>query len=363
MGDLNTRNPILWFFLACFMGTAFVLGWLLRPFFPILVLGAVVSSICLPLYRAIRKHPKIRGSIAAFTTCFLLFLVLFVPTVFFVGSLAQQALELYQMAKGAVLNDQINTLLHDTRVLDRANALLANFNYSITGDEIKNAVSGIVKFVGLFLYEQARDVASNTLAFLVNFFLMLLVVYFLLLDGERLIAYIIDLSPLPNDQERTLIGKFKEMAGAILIVNGLVAIIQGGLGGVLFWIFGFPSAFLLGVVMGILAFIPIIGIGSLLVPMSIYLFLKGNVGLSIFFLVFYVVAAGAEYVLKPHFVGQQVEMHPLLVFFAIIGGLKLFGILGIIYGPLVVTAFLTLAEIYRANYQQAVESRPAQDPP
>ncbi|MFZ1985436.1 MAG: AI-2E family transporter [Desulfatitalea sp.] len=363
MGDLNTRNPILWFFLACFIGTAFILGWLLLPFLSILVLGAVVSSICLPLYRAIRKHPKIRGSIAAFTTCFLLFLVLFVPTVFFVGSLAQQALELYQMAKGAVLNDQINTLLHDTRILDRANALLANFNYSLTGDEIKNAVSGIVKFVGLFLYEQARDVASNTLAFLVNFFLMLLVVYFLLLDGERLIAYISDLSPLPNDQEHTLIVKFKEMAGAILIVNGLVAIIQGGLGGILFWVFGIQSAFLLGVVMGILAFIPIIGIGSLLVPMSAYLFLKGNVGLSIFFLVFYVVAAGAEYVLKPHFVGQQVEMHPLLVFFAILGGLKLFGILGIIYGPLVVTAFLTLAEIYRANYQQVVESRPAQDPP
>lgn len=363
MGDLNTRNPILWFFLACFIGTVFLLGWLLLPFFSILVLGAVISSICLPLYRAICKQPKIRGSIAAFTTCFLLFLVLFVPTVFFVGSLAQQALELYQMAKGAVLNDQINTLLHDTRVLDRVNALLANFNYSITGDEIKNAVSGIVKFVGLFLYEQARDIASNTLAFLVNFFLMLLVVYFLLLDGGRLIAYISDLSPLPNDQERMLIVKFKEMAGAILIVNGLVAIIQGGLGGILFWVFGFQSAFLLGVVMGILAFIPIIGIGSLLVPMSTYLFLKGNVGLSIFFLVFYVIAAGAEYVLKPHFVGQQVEMHPLLVFFAIIGGLKLFGILGIIYGPLVVTAFLTLAEIYRASYQQMVESRPAQDPP
>jgi predicted PurR-regulated permease PerM len=363
MGDLNTRNPILWFFLACFIGTVFMLGWLLLPFLSILVLGAVISSICLPLYRAICKHPKIRGSIAAFTTCFLLFLVLFVPTVFFVGSLAQQALELYQMAKGAVLNDQINTLLHDTRVLDRVNALLANFNYSITGDEIKNAVSGIVKFVGLFLYEQARDIASNTLAFLVNFFLMLLVVYFLLLDGERLVAYISDLSPLPNDQERMLIVKFKEMAGVILIVNGLVAIIQGGLGGILFWVFGFQSAFLLGVVMGILAFIPIIGIGSLLVPMSTYLFLKGNVGLSIFFLVFYVIAAGAEYVLKPHFVGQQVEMHPLLVFFAIIGGLKLFGILGIIYGPLVVTAFLTLAEIYRASYQQMVESRPAQDPP
>jgi predicted PurR-regulated permease PerM len=66
---------------------------------------------------------------------------------------------------------------------------------------------------------------------------------------------------------------------------------------------------------------------------------------------------GVEYLFKPRLVGQRVQMHPLLVFFAIIGGLKVFGILGIIYGPLVVTAFLTLAQIYRANYQQMVESK------
>jgi predicted PurR-regulated permease PerM len=358
MGEVNTRNPILWFFLACFIGTIFMLGWLLWPFFSIMLMGAVISSISRPLYRLFRKHPKIGGPMAAFTTCFLILLLLFVPTVFFVGSLTQQALELYQMAKGAVLSDQINDLLRDTRILDRLNALLADFNYTLTGDEIKNAVTGIFKFVGLFLYEQATAIASNTLVFVVNFVLMLLVIYFLLIDGDRLMGYIMDLSPLPKDQGRMLIGKFKEMAGAILIVNGLVAVIQGGVGGMLFWVFGFKSAFLLGVVLGILAFIPIIGIGSLLVPMSVYLFLKGSVGLSIFFLVFYMVAGGAEYVLKPHFVGQQVEMHPLLVFFAIIGGLKLFGILGIIYGPLVVTAFLTLADIYRASYQHAVEDRP-----
>lgn len=357
MGDVNTRNPILWFFLACFVATIFMLGWLLWPFFSILVLGAVISSVSRPLYRTIRKHPKVGGPVAAFATCFLIFFLLFVPTVFFVGSLTQQALGLYQMARGAVLNDQINDLLRDTRILERLNALLANFNYTLTGEELKNAVTGIFKFVGLFLYEQARAIASNTLAFVVNFVLMLLVIYFLLLDGDRLMVYITDLSPLPVDQDRMLITKFKQMAGAILIVNGLVAVVQGGLGGILFWILGFDSAFLLGVVLGILAFIPIIGIGSLLVPMSVYFFLKGSIGMSIFLLVFYLVAGGAEYVLKPHFVGQQVEMHPLLVFFAIIGGLKLFGILGIIYGPLVVTAFLTLADIYRTSYQHAVEDR------
>ncbi len=109
------------------------------------------------------------------------------------------------------------------------------------------------------------------------------------------------------------------------------------------------------VVMGLLAFLPIIGIGIVFIPAAIYLFLKGRIAASIFFIIFYVVlSGGVEYFFKPKLVGQRVKMHTLLVFLSIIGGLKLFGILGIIYGPLVITAFLTLTDIYRSNYQTMV---------
>lgn len=354
---MSTRNPIVWFFVICFIGSMLVLGWLLFPFLPILVLGAVISGISHPLYASIRKLFNLRPSLAAFITCLLIFLILFVPTVFFISSLAQQAFGLYQMAKDAVFNQQITSFLRDTRVLDRANDILAHFHYSLSGDEIRNGVSEIVKFVGLYLYNQATAIASNTVAFVVNFFLMMMVIFFLLMDGHRLVSYIIDLSPLPTDQEQKLIGRFKDMAGAILIVNGLSGIIQGGLGGLAFWILGFNSAFLWGVIMGLLAFLPIIGIGAVVVPTTVYLFFKGRIAASIFFMIFYIVVTGGiEYIFKPKIVGQQVNIHPLLIFFAIVGGLKLFGILGIIYGPLVVTMFLTLADIYRANYQRLVES-------
>ncbi len=358
MGDLISQNPILRFFLACFLVSIFMLGWLLLPFMAILILGAVVTGIFYPLYRFINRHPKIRSSFASLLTCILIFFLLFVPIVFFVGSLTQQAYGLYQKAQNAVINDQINSLLRDTRILDKANNLLAKFNIQLTGEELKKGASEIAKFVGFYLYEQARSIASNTLAFVVNFFLMLMVIYFLLIDGDKLVAYIVDLSPLPSDQEWMLIGKFNDIAGAILIGNGLGGFIQGVLGGLVFWIFGLPSAFLWGVIMGLLAFLPIIGVGVVFIPTAIYLFLKGQVAVSIFFMAFYfILSLGIEYIFKPRLVGQRVKMHPLLVFFAIIGGLKLFGILGIIYGPLVVTGFLTLAEIYRTNYQQMVETK------
>ncbi len=357
MGELDAKKPMLWFFLACFIGSIFLLGWLLFPFLSILIMGAVVSGIFYPFCRLIKQHPKIKSSTASLITCFLIFFLLFVPIVFFVGSLTQQAFGLYQMAKGAAISEQINTLLQETQVLDRVNEVLVNFNLEVTGDEIKQNVSEVAKFVGFYLYDQARAIASNTLAFVVNFILMLMVIYFLLIDGHHLVAFIIDLSPLPSDQEWKLIDKFNDMAGAMLIGNGLGGLIQGSLGGLMFWFFGLPSAFLWGVIMGFLAFLPIIGIGVVLLPTALYLFIKGRIAASIFFVVFYIILSmGTEYVFKPKLVGQRVKMHPLIVFFAIIGGLKLFGILGIIYGPLVVTGFLTLAEIYRANYQQFVET-------
>jgi predicted PurR-regulated permease PerM len=260
------------------------------------------------------------------------------------------------MGKGGAISDQIKPLLESSRVLEHANHFLSSLNIKITGEEVNKAISELGKFVGLFLFQQVSSIASNALKFFVYFFFMLLIIYYLLIDGDKLIEFIVDLSPLPREQDEKLIHKFKDMAGAILIGNGLCGLIQGVAGGVVFFFFNFNSPFLWGVIMALLAFLPIIGIGAVFIPVSIYLFLKGRIASGIFFVVFYIILSGGiEYLLKPKLVGQRVKMHTLLVFFSIIGGLKMFGILGIIYGPLVATAFLTLTDIYYASYQQLVD--------
>jgi predicted PurR-regulated permease PerM len=276
-----------------------------------------------------------------------------VPIGFFVGILSKEAHDLYITAKSALLNDQLKNLISNSGLLEKANLVLTYFNIELTGEALNKAISEIGKIVGLFLYEQARSIAANTLAFFVNIFLMLLVVYFLLIDGNKLISFITDLSPLPKVQDEKLIRKFKDMAGAVLIGNGLGGLIQGILGGTVFMLFGLKSPFLWGVIMSLLAFLPIVGIGAVFIPAAIYLFLKGQIASAIFFVIFYIILSGSiEYIFKPKVVGQRVKMHTLLVFFSIIGGLNLFGILGIIYGPLIATAFLTLTDIYHASYQK-----------
>ncbi len=353
MEDNASRQALLWFFIALFLLSIILLGWLLKPFISVLVLGAVVTGICAPLYGAL-KH-KTGPVVASMITCLLIFHILFVPITLFVGILSKEAYDLYLMGKNAMISDRIKDLLTGSTILERANLLLSNFNLQISGDTLNSIASEIGRFIGLFLYKQASAIASNILKFLVNFFFVMLIVYFLLVDGHKLVSFIIELSPLPKEQDEKLIQKFKDIVGAILIGNGFCGLIQGLLGGLVFAFFGLESPFLWGVVMALLAFLPIVGIGVVFIPASLYLFLTGRITAGIFFVVFYVLLSGSvEYILKPKLVGNRVQMHTLLVFFSIIGGLNLFGILGIIYGPLIVTAFLTLTDIYQASYQQQI---------
>ena len=331
-----------------------MLGWLLWPFFSVIVLAIVITGVFNPVYRVL--HRKLSATLSSLITCIIIFFVLFVPVSAFVGILANEAYDLYLTARDAVVNNPIQELLENSKIVEKINNILINFGIKITGEELNRGVSELGRTVGLFLYQQARSMTANIVNFVVNFFFMLLIVFYLLIDSQRLVSFIVGLSPLPDDQDEKLIQKFKDMAGAILIGNGLGGLIQGTLGGIVFAFFGFRSPFLWGVIMALLAFLPIVGVGAVFLPAALYLILQGRLAAGIFFIVFYVVLSGGiEYLFKPKLVGKRVQMHTLLVFLSIIGGLKLFGILGIIYGPLVVTAFLTLTDIYESSYQRIVE--------
>ena len=355
MNDRNSRNLILRVFLVYFIVSLFMLGWLLWPFVSTIVLAATVTGVFHPVYELLAR--RLSPVIASLVTCLMIFAVLFIPIVSLVGILSTEAYELYGMARSAAFGDQLRNLLQQSQRIEQLNQMLAPFEIQITGEQLNSAITEIGRTVGLFLYDQARAITSNILKFIINFLFMLIIIFYLLIDKQRLLDFIFDLSPLPDEQDRKLLQKFKDMAGAILIGNGLSGLIQGVLGGIVFALFGLRSPFLWGVVMTILAFLPILGIGLVFVPAAVLLFLNGRIAAGVFFLVFYAALSGSiEYFIKPKLVGHRVQMHTLLVFLSIIGGLRLFGILGIIYGPLVVTGFLTLTDIYHTSYQQLVES-------
>lgn len=351
----QTPTPmVLRYFLLLFLISILLLCRLLWPFLSILVLSYLLAGIFMPVYSFFNK--KISATLASLLTCTLIVLLVFIPLAFFVGALSQEAFTLYQWGKGANLGMKLKEL-QDISVLTKIQDFLGGFGISIEPENISKTLSDFAKVIGLFLYNQASSWAANIMQFVFQFFMMILIIFFLLIDHEHLINFILNLSPLPNDQERRLIEKFEAIAGAVLIGNGICGVIQGVLGGIAFAVFDLGAPVLWGGIMAILAFLPIFGIGLVLIPAALVLFIKGSTGAAVFMLVFYMILSfSVEYLLKPKMVGEQVKMHTLLVFLAIMGGLSVFGFLGIIYGPLIVTAFLTLADIYLANYDKYVKT-------
>lgn len=351
-----TKRAVFVFFIVLFVMAIILAGKLIAPFFATIILGVVSTGIFSPVFKFLER--KMTPETASVLTCVLIFFVIFIPVMFFIGILSKEAFDLYVMAKDAVFSNQLKNLLENTQALVRFNELLARagIEKTVTWDALIAPVSEVGKLVGFSLFEQARSITSNVLNLVLYFGLMLIVVYYMFIDGDKFIKYIYDLSPLPDEHDEKLFGKFMDMAGAVLIGNGLGGLIQGFFGGNLFLFLGFNSPFLWGVIMGFLAFLPIVGIGVVMIPAAIILMLKSRIAAGIFVIIFYAVLSwGVEYVFKPKVVGNRVRMHPLIVFFAIIGGLKVYGLLGIIYGPLIATLFLTLADIYFSSFQFMVE--------
>jgi len=350
------QRGVFFFFLALFCISIFLLGNLIVPFTATIVLGVVITGVFRPVFAVFAKKLSLR--MAAVITCVIIFFVVFIPVVFFVGILSKEALGLYNLARDAVFSNQLIQVLENTRALDRINDLLARAGIQkvISWQELLSPVSELGKMVGFSLFQQARFITSNLLNLVFYFFLMLIVVFYMFMDGQRFVQYLYDLSPLQDAHDKKLFEKFNEMAGAVLIGNGLGGLIQGTAGGLLFWFLGLNSPLLWGVIMGFMAFLPIVGIGIVLVPAAVFFLLENAVVTGIGILVFYgVLSWGIEYVFKPKLVGDRVAMHPLIVFFAIIGGLKVYGLMGIIYGPLIATLFLTLSDIYFSSFQSMVE--------
>lgn len=339
------------YFLVVFLISIFFFGRILWPFWSILVLSFLLTNLFRPIY--IYASRKIPDSLASVFTCLLIIAIVFIPLIFFVFALTDEALNLYSWGRDSRVGLKLQTFLQESPLILQLQAQLQEVGFEFNPTQVTDTFSYLVKKGGLLLYNQASGWAANILQFLFLFFIMILVIFFLLMDQPKLVDYMIRLSPLPEDENHLLIDKFHEIANAILKGNGICGILQGVLGGAAFSILGLNSPILWGCIMAILAFLPIFGIGLVLIPTAAILAITDRLSEGIFLLIFYILLSfSVEYIVKPKMVGNQVEMHTLLVFLSIIGGLSVYGVLGIIYGPLIITAFLTLSEIYFKRYEQ-----------
>jgi predicted PurR-regulated permease PerM len=340
-------------FLIIFFCFVVLLLAILWTYVSSIVLALLITSVFFPMYLWVKKYFKGRENSASMVMSLVVLLVLVIPVGWFVGTLSNEAFDFYNKTRNAVSLKRLQqTLKSDSVWVLRAKKIGEMTGIELTSDTIEELSSSVGRTVGLFLYKQISSAASNLFSLLVHFFLMMMVIFYLFRDGVRLKDYLTQLIPIPEMQLEKIVKKFHEMGRSLIVGNGLCGIIQGILGGFGFAIFGLHSPFLLGTVIAFMAFLPVIGASVVFIPAGIILIVQGKLWLGIGYLIYNILYSSIiEYVIKPRLIGKRMQMNSFFVFIGIIGGIKLFGMIGIVYGPLIITIFLTLAEIYRLEYK------------
>jgi predicted PurR-regulated permease PerM len=178
-------------------------------------------------------------------------------------------------------------------------------------------------------------------------------------DGERIRQATYDMVPLERVQWQDIISRTRDVVGATVYGVLAIAAIQGTLGTFIFWILGLPSPLLWGVVMFFLSMIPMAGAFLVWAPAALYLALTGSITQAIVLVVWGVlVIGGIDNILSPRLVGRRASLHVLVIFFAVLGGLQVFGVLGLILGPVVVAMTLALIEMVRQSGHPPEETLP-----
>jgi predicted PurR-regulated permease PerM len=345
---LNSQTLQTSFFigLLLFVSAAFIA--LLSGFFEPVFWAITVGVIFLPLQHYLERKLHQRTSLAAVITVILIFFTVLVPAMLIASAVVKEAADLYaSIQRGDIDPGAALVWLQDLtpRLSDFATRI------GVDVDKLPEKLSAAAVKGSQFVGTLALTAGQNFARFMVMFFLMLYLLFFVLRDGDRLLEQIIHALPLGDDRERALFAKFAEMVRATIKGTLAVGLVQGFLGGVMFWSLGIDGAVFWGVVMVLLSVVPLIGASLVWIPAAIFLVVSGAYVKAAIMVVIGVLVIGlVDNILRPILVGRDTKMPDYLILLSTLGGLTMFGISGFVIGPVIASLFVAVWVMFRAEY-------------
>jgi len=344
-------------FLVLMSASIGALAYLLSDFVTDTIVGLMLAALSRPLYQRLVQRGHAEWASAALVTA-VVGVVITVPTLLLLSNLASQAARAYNTTSQSFSTAAVNDALFGGGFwAQRLRLAFEGLGMEYSAKALGAWVGDVSGTVAGVLSRQVNALVSNALSAVYHFVLTMVIVYYGMLDGPLLKQRIFELSPLPDNEEQLIVDKFLDVGKAILFGNGIGSAAQGFLGGLSMWIFGMSSPAFWGVVMTLFAFLPLAGISIVIIPATIYLAITGHWGVALAFGTFnFVQAMLIENVLKTKLIGGRMRMHNALIFFSLLGGLSTFGVLGILYGPLVLALFTTVHDLYQRVYKERLLS-------
>jgi len=352
---VNQNLLVTIFFFTLLLVILYVALLILSPFIVALTWAAILAVIVYPGYVWLLKLLRGRATLAALiVTVLLAFLIIF-PALRIAGFLAEEAVEVVNVVRNMANEKDFEALKQESWILDLLGIWdWAHFQLATYQIDLKEAlIQGAQKSSG-FLASQVKGIAQNVFVFVVNIIVALFTLFFFLRDGKELGQRIGRLLPMEPQHKELLFANIVDSIFAVVHGCLIVAMLQGLLAGFAYWVLGVPFAIVLGVATAFAALLPIGGSTLISIPASIYLFIQGNYLQGVILIGWSLGIVGTiDNLLKPVFIGTRLRLPVLFLFFSILGGLGLFGALGLILGPVVFALLAALLDLYMKEYAKA----------
>ncbi len=333
-----------YFLLLLFLLAA--LGYLtykiMSPFLAVMAWAAVFSIIFYPLYAFLSKYVRMR-SIASLITILLILMITAGPFSYVAVMLAKEI----QIVSAKINENELGTLQEVIEKV-KSSSLYGKVTAFIGVEDLisRDAISENLNKIGKSLLAEFSVRITNAVSVILDFILILFTTFFLLKDGPGFLSKTKDFMPFNPAQRERLAAQIKDLIVSTVYGGTVVAIIQGILGGLAYYVVGMEAPVLWGVAMSIASFIPLFGTFLLWGPTSAYLVMQGYAvkGVGLFLYGIFVISM-ADNILKPLIIGSRTKMPTIIILFSVLGGIKFFGLIGLIMGPLITAVFVSVFEI------------------
>jgi len=336
--ELGAREVVV---LALGLGATVLLGAFLWPFLGAIITSGTLAILVYPAYAALRDRIG-NANVAAFVGSALLFFLILLPLVGLSFALADQL----HLGADRVTRDLARRLGPGGDL--REWAVSVGQSLGLTPAQISEQIDRQLREIPTLLAQRAVGFLSGLGGWLFQGGVALFTLFFMLRDGKALVEVARWLLPLGPEYTDHLIGRAREVTYATMFGNVAVAVVQGILVGLAFWAAGLPAPTLWGTVAGVLSLLPVVGAPLVWVPAGILLLVHGHVARGTLLLLFgFLVVSSVDNLLRAILVSDRAQLHPLIVFFSVLGAILVFGGVGLFIGPVLFVLCLALIEAAR----------------
>lgn len=310
---------------------------ILKPILVSSIFALVLAFIFHPLYRWVVSKIK-NQNLSALIICLILIAIIVLPLIFFLPMLIRQSFEAYSFIQG---EDFL------TPIYEAAKKIFPSEDIST---DLIVAINSFTSKVASSFLNSLSDTLLDSPKILLHLVLILFVFFFGLRDGEKLVAYIQSLSPLSKESEKKIFKQFKDITQSVIFGQIIVGLAQGIVTGIALFAFQIPNALVLTLLAAFVGILPIIGPWLVWVPADIYLFATGRTGAAFGMLIYgLIVISWIDNIIRPFIVSKKTKINSAVILVSMLGGLFVFGVLGLILGPLIIAYLILILESYRAS--------------